>query len=129
MAGKACHAFGTTTQFGLTQALGATQTMSQSVKPILVIASLLLSGCTPAGTASEVVDTTGLFGSEHEAAAAGSLNRPPPKTIALLAPGDSVTVLSDTYGKDYWACKVRTKDSVSGWVLCTSLDYPRGSGA
>ena len=102
--------------------------MSQSVSPIIVALALLLAGCS-SSTSSQVVEATGVFGTEHEAATAGSINHPNPKPLALLVAGDRVTVLSNTYGKDYWACKIRTKDAVSGWVLCTSLDYQRGSGA
>jgi hypothetical protein len=104
--------------------------MSQPTKPILAALPLLLvAGCGASGTESRVAEATGVFATEREAASAGSINRPVPKPVAQLAVGESVTVLSDTYGKDYWACKVRTKDSVSGWVLCTSLNYRRDGGA
>ncbi len=129
MAGKACHVFASTPQRGLTQALGTTPTMSKSFNSILLVLPFLLSGCAPTGMTTQVIEATGVFGTEEEAATAGSINRPAPKPLAMLAAGDSVAVVSDTYGKDYWACKVRTQESVSGWVLCTSLDYQRGSGA
>ena len=104
--------------------------MSQPNKPTLaVIALLLVAGCRSTGTTSQATEATGVFATEHEAATAGSSNRPAPKPLVQLAVGESVTVVSDTYGKDYWACKVRTRDSVSGWVLCTSLNYQRDSGA
>ena len=104
--------------------------MSQLNKPTLAaLALLLLAGCGSAGTDSQVTEATGVFATEHEAATAGSINHPSPKPLTDLAVGESVTVVSDTYGKDYWACKVRTKGSVSGWVLCTSLNYRRDGGA
>jgi hypothetical protein len=104
--------------------------MSQPTKPIVAaLALLLVAGCGASGTESQVAEATSVFATEREAATAGSFNRPAPKPVARLAVGESVTVVSDTYGKDYWACKVRTKDFVSGWVLCTSLNYRHDSGA
>lgn len=60
-----------------------------------------------------------LHGLESEAAypAKGNLN-----AGAQLKQGEEVAVLWDTYGKDYWACFVRTGSSQRGWVLCTSLE-------
>ncbi|MFD2095113.1 hypothetical protein ACFSJ3_03890 [Corallincola platygyrae] len=34
---------------------------------------------------------------------------------------EQVFVLYDTYGKDYWACYVRTVDGQFGWILCTDV--------
>lgn len=81
-----------------------------------------LTGCT-AGTASKVTVATAVYEKEEEAAYAGSINRLDPRPIAALHQGETVRVLDDTYGKDYWACRVRTADGQTGWVLCTSLDY------
>ena len=104
--------------------------MPQLIKTILsVLALLLIAGCGSTGTASQVTEATGVYATERGAASAGSTNRPSPEPLVRLAAGESVTVVSDTYGKDYWACEVRTKDSVSGWVLCTSLNYRRNGGA
>ena len=89
---------------------------------------VLLAGCLPVDNTSEVRAPTGVFRTASQAAAAGATNRRGSRPLARLAAGDSVTVLGDTYGKDYWACRVRTKEAVVGWVLCTSLNY-RDSGA
>jgi len=62
-----------------------------------------------------------VFNSEFAAASEGSLNRPPIAPIASIELGEQVAVFWDTYGKDYWACYVRTLKGVRGWALCTSL--------
>jgi len=51
----------------------------------------------------------------------GAPNRVPVPRIASIESGEQVAVLWDTYGKDYWACYVRTSHGVRGWALCTSL--------
>ena len=91
---------------------------------VALLAGLLVWGIRWNGTPASVTKATGLFATEDDAAmdGYGSLNHAPPKRLADLPPGASVVVLSDTYGKDYWACKVRVADA-TGWVLCTSLDY------
>jgi len=43
------------------------------------------------------------------------------KVIFKLHEHQSIFILYDTYGKDYWACYIRTKDFKYGWVLCTDL--------
>lgn len=86
---------------------------------------LVLVGCS--GTPAKVTRPTGLFATEYDASIDGSLNRLVPKALAHLSLNAPVTVLSDTYGKDYWACHVRTEASQVGWVLCTSLNYGRSS--
>ena len=88
-----------------------------------VIAWLGMLVACNAGTAATVTSATSMFGTEEEAAGAGSFNRPAPRPIAALPKGTSVHVLDDTYGKDYWACRARTAEGQTGWVLCTSLDY------
>jgi hypothetical protein len=65
--------------------------------------------------------TMGVFSSEFEPSNEVSFNQPTGKPIARLAKDESIDVLTDTYGKDYWACYVRTSKGVKGWVLCTSL--------
>jgi hypothetical protein len=70
-----------------------------------------------------VTSETGVFANESDPAAVGSWSLPQPTPITTVGPGQSVRVLSDTCGKDYWACHVRTQDSQEGWVLCGSLDY------
>jgi hypothetical protein len=87
-----------------------------------------LAGCSgevPTHTTKQV----NAFGTEEQAAYEGSLNRPASVPVFTLASGAAVEVLDDTYGKDYWACYVRTENAQEGWVLCTSLDYKRSGGA
>jgi hypothetical protein len=62
-----------------------------------------------------------VFTTEYAAAYEGALNRAPVPPIASIESGEKVTVIWDTYGKDYWACYVRTSHGVRGWALCTSL--------
>ena len=62
-----------------------------------------------------------VFNSESAAAYAGALNRPTVSPVASLETGESVAVIWDSYGKDYWAYYVRTSKGVRGWTLCTSL--------
>jgi hypothetical protein len=38
-----------------------------------------------------------------------------------VAEGETVDVLWTRYGKDYWACYIRTQSGSKGWVLCTDL--------
>jgi hypothetical protein len=64
---------------------------------------------------------TNVFDSEYAAAYERSLNRPAVRPVSSIGTGESVAVIWDTYGKDYWACYVRTSKGVRGWVLCTSL--------
>lgn len=62
-----------------------------------------------------------VFNTEYAAAYEGALNRAPTVPIASIESGEQVAVIWDTYGKDYWACYVRTSKGVRGWALCTSL--------
>lgn len=62
-----------------------------------------------------------VFSSEHEAAYAGSLSLNTEPAISIVKQGEEVTVLWDTYGKDYWACYIQTLANQRGCVLCTSL--------
>lgn len=41
--------------------------------------------------------------------------------LGNLTKGESVDVLWDRYGKDYWACYIKTQSGLRGWVLCTEL--------
>jgi hypothetical protein len=66
-------------------------------------------------------DRASVFNSEYAAAYEGALNRPPVPPLASIETGEPVAVIWDTYGKDYWACYVRTSKGVRGWALCTSL--------
>ncbi len=94
------------------------------------LAVAALYGCSPnSPPEAKVITATGVFAAESDPAAAGSLSLPRPNPIATLRPGATVLVLSDTYGKDYWACHIRTPNSQDGWVLCSSLNYKRVGGA
>lgn len=59
--------------------------------------------------------------SENSTAYGGRNERVPLEVAGTLDHGQKVAVLYDTYGKDYWACYVRTTDFRFGWVLCTDL--------
>ena len=132
MASAACfalrlHASAAPPRGGLTLALGAISTMSQVERARIAVAlAISLGACsTEHGTACHTTRPANLFATEAAAALEGSFNHRVPEPLAKLESGASVTVLSDTYGKDYWACYIRTEASVEGWVLCTSLDYAR----
>lgn len=43
------------------------------------------------------------------------------KPVGAVAKGERLDVMWDGYGKDYWACYVRTQKGEKGWVLCTDL--------
>src|SRR5260221_12758945 len=62
-----------------------------------------------------------VYSTESDAAYSGAINRTVGAPIASLSVGDSVAVLWDTYGKDYWACYIRGPTGKRGWVLCTDL--------
>lgn len=70
-----------------------------------------------------------MYPSEFDAAYAGSLTLKTRAPIQSLKEGDSVSVLWDTYGKDYWACYVRASNGTLGWVLCPDLQELRAPGA
>ena len=112
---------------GLTQVLGAMEANCK-FKRATAFLIVALAGCSsevPSHTTKQV----NAFSAEEQAAYEGSLNRPAPRPLFTLASGAAVKVLNDTYGKDYWSCYVRTEIGQEGWVLCTSLDYKRSSGA
>jgi hypothetical protein len=54
-----------------------------------------------------------------ERSQAAGLDRTAP--VGQIAKGETVEVLWNRYGKDYWACYVQTKAGDKGWVLCTDL--------
>ena len=78
---------------------------------------------------ARAVAPSGVFPTEYDAAYAGAnFHTAPPKLV--LRAQEPVAVLWDTYGKDYWACYVRTSNGTRGWVLCTSLSkFSGGVGA
>ena len=47
--------------------------------------------------------------------------RVPLEVVGTIEKNQPVAVLYDKYGKDYWACYVRTSDFRFGWVVCTDL--------
>ena len=100
--------------------------MRQFIRSIVVLVLALFAGCS-AGTAARVSQTAHVFANESDAHFERSSNYSVPVPLATLEVGSVVTVLSDTYGKDYWACYIRTQTSLQGWVLCTSLDYHRAA--
>ena len=75
------------------------------------------------GGSSAVVTASGagVFSSEYDAAYVGSRSIKTAPALASLAQGETVSVLWDRYGKDYWACYVRTSENQRGWVMCESL--------
>jgi hypothetical protein len=97
-----------------------TRRMFAHAVSIVVLAAL--AACSAGtGAPAHTTKATGLFADKGDAAIDGALNRPPPKRLADLPVNTPVTVLSDEYGKDYYACRVRTADGRIGWVLCDSL--------
>ncbi len=87
----------------------------------------LLAACSDRPITAHATEPVSVFASQSDAANERSFNQDHQAPLAKLERGAAVTVLSDEYGKDYWACGVRTEGSVEGWVLCTSLDYPERS--
>ncbi|KID56161.1 hypothetical protein JF50_17935 [Pseudoalteromonas luteoviolacea] len=68
-----------------------------------------------------------VFDTESKAAYHDAINRPAPKPIAKLYKDSTVTVIYDTYGKDYWACRVELPNKIKGWVLCTYLTFTQSN--
>ena len=66
-------------------------------------------------------ENVAVYGSERDAAYSGSQTIKTEPAISALKQGEQVAVLWDTYGKDYWACYIRSSENQRGWVLCTSL--------
>ena len=65
--------------------------------------------------------TTHVFKSESAAFREHSINLSHEPPVAVIEQGRQVTVIWDTYRKDYWACYVRTSTGIRGWTLCTDL--------
>jgi len=78
------------------------------------------------GGSSAIVRTSGVgvFPSEYDAAYVGSTSIKTAPALATLRQGESVSVLWDAFGKDYWACYIRTSANLRGWVLCGSVWGP-----
>jgi hypothetical protein len=62
-----------------------------------------------------------MFASEQDAAPAATQKPPPGPPVATVRQGEEVTVIWDTYGKDYWACYVRNSEGQRGWLMCPEL--------
>jgi hypothetical protein len=71
-----------------------------------------------AGTAEKPLQMWSTRDQAYLASAGAADGRP----IGNLAKGERVDVLWDRYGKDYWACYVKTLSGQRGWVLCTDLE-------
>lgn len=103
------------------------------MKPVQVVAAALIVVAVAAGAwfaylrfggSSAVVAESeiGIFPSEYDAAYVGSESlKTAPPAFATLKQGESVAVLWDIYGKDYWACYIRRSAKQRGWVSCGSL--------
>jgi hypothetical protein len=102
------------------------------MKPARVVGAVLVVVVTGAvawfgylrfGGASAVVTEYELavFPSQQDAAYAGSESIKTAPAFATLKQGENVSLLWDTYGKDYWACYIRTPTKERGWVLCGFL--------
>ena len=63
--------------------------------------------------------TSALFELESDLALGNLKHQANP--IGSVPEGTTVDVLFDTYGKDYWACYVRTATEQRGWMFCTDL--------
>ncbi|WP_415901024.1 hypothetical protein [Neptuniibacter sp. QD48_11] len=92
----------------------------------IVAQAFTFTGCSSDRLAVASKHQVSVFEKEEDAAYEGSLNREPVNPVATLLKGEEVLVLKDTYGKDYWACKVKLKSNKSGWALCTNLSFQGG---
>jgi hypothetical protein len=70
---------------------------------------------------ARTIEKVGIFNSESEVAYQDGLNLSHAVPLATVLKNEDIDVLWDKYGKDYWACYVRTSQGKRGWVLCTSL--------
>ena len=84
---------------------------------------LLITACSQVRLAVVNEANVSVFSTEQDSAYQNTFNRPKPEPITVLSRGDKLWVVEDTYGKDYWACKVRLSNQEMGWVLCTSLSF------
>lgn len=116
-----CHGFCSARLVSFT--LGIKMKLSHRVVTIVATTCVLLVGLVWFGCDWNAIakEELRVFPSEQDAAYSGSLTIKTEPAISLVKKGEAVTVLWDTYGKDYWACYVRTPTNLRGWVLCTSL--------
>jgi hypothetical protein len=69
-----------------------------------------------------VTSASGVYSKDGDAAYRGSPTIHTDPRIGEVSRGEIVDVIWDTHGKDYWACYVRTRSGVRGWLLCTDLE-------
>ena len=60
-----------------------------------------------------------IFHTESDLADNLSNRKNAPPSFATIPVNDEVAILYDTYGKDYWACYVRTSTGIRGWTECS----------
>ena len=70
-----------------------------------------------------VVRAAPMYASEAGVRAEGARNMHD-SAVGALPMKEPVAVMWDTYGKDYWACYVRTSTGARGWISCTNLSAP-----
>ena len=70
-----------------------------------------------AGYDIEIVSATPMYVSERDARCEYHCGPPIARPIQELQPGERLAVVSDAYGKDYWAFRVRTAAGREGWVV------------
>jgi predicted outer membrane lipoprotein len=63
-----------------------------------------------------------IFDSVYDAAYERAINRALAPPLASIGSGEQLALIWDSYGKDFWACYVRTSKGVRGWTLCNYLD-------
>lgn len=101
--------------------------MSKSKTALFVILLITIGSCTVAFLRwgalwhATTIGQTSLCVTEEEAANHDSLLISTSNPISIISAGESVAVLWDKYGKDYWACYVRTNNGTRGWMPCTQL--------
>lgn len=99
---------------------------SRRLLAVLVSAVVLLAGFVPAYLRwgcqwlGRTERQLGLYPTEFDAADTG-INQRTSAAMSEVASGETVAVLWSEFGKDYWACYVRTPDGARGWILCTAL--------
>ena len=58
---------------------------------------------------------------EEEVAAYGPKVNGPASPVGAVKRGETLQVIRDRYGKDYWACYVEAESGGRGWVLCKDV--------
>ena len=95
---------------------------SKPIFVVVVVLALVVGAVLVGGSwSATAIEDLKVFPSERDAAYSASSSTKAEPAISSLKQGEPVTIIWDTYGKDYWACYVRTSTNQYGWVLCTSL--------